>query len=256
MFYYLTPVANLADIDGRRSNMLKRLLKIGGVGLLGMLALGLVHSMSGPSIAAAGQGSGAGVDTHSDSEVLLQGKASMSIRASVADLAQAKALQNKNRSDLLWARRNGQEYVIQDPATLEAAHALFSRQAEIGVEQKEIGARQRELGEQQREIGRQQAAVGKAQQAVGVRRQTPRAAGEPDQLEPEPGPKGEEQRKLKAEQDQLESRQSALGADQHRLGARQHELDREQQELGRGLAGRFQALVDDAVAKGLAQPAR
>lgn len=190
-----------------------------------------------------------------DSEVLLLGKSAMSIRASVADLERAKGLQSKSREDLLWARRNGKEYVIQDPSTLEAAHALFSRQAEIGREQREVGARQRDLGERQREIGKQQAIVGKEQQAVGVRRQAPRAAGEPDRLEPEPGPRGEVQQRLKEKQDQLEGQQTSLDAQQQQLAARQQEMAREQEKRDQGITDRFRILVDEALAKGLAQPA-
>lgn len=216
--------------------------------LIGIVTIALIQLSWKPAAAQ--------TSTPQDAEALLIGKASMSIRASVADLEEAKALQDKLAGDVLWVRRNGQEYVIRDTATLESAHALFSRQAEIGREQREIGERQRQLGKQQRAIGQEQTRIGRMQRDVGVRRQTDRAEGEPDQIEPEPGPRGEEQRRLKAEQDRLGEQQASLGAEQHELGARQQELGAERAKLSHGLEDRFRVLVDEALAKGLGQPTR
>lgn len=146
------------------------------------------------------------------------------------DWSRAQALRRGNEP-LLYVRQGGAAYVIRDAEVLARADALLKPQRELGARQGALGAQQGELGRQQGALGAQQAQLGSLMADTSVRR-----AGD-----------------LGAQMGELGRRQSALGAQQAELGKRQAALGAEQARLASLARPQFEALVADAIRRGLAQ---
>jgi hypothetical protein len=158
------------------------------------------------------------------------GSDSISMSGSGDDLGRARALRVGNEA-LLYVRQGGAAYVIRDPATLRQARALFEPQEALGAQQAALGSRQAELGSRQAALGAEQARLG-ARQANA----TP-----------------SEQAELGRQQGELGERQGEIGQQQNALGEQQNALGREQNRLARIADDRLEALVADALRRGLAQ---
>jgi hypothetical protein len=104
--------------------------------------------------------------------------------------------------------------------------------------QAEMGARQAELGSRQAALGSKQAALGAQQAHLGALQADARPS-EQDEL-------GRQQDALGRQQDELGKQQSALGEQHDALG-------REQDRLGRIARDKFDALLADALKRGVAQ---
>jgi hypothetical protein len=165
------------------------------------------------------------------------GTDSVMMSGSTDDITRARALRHGNEA-LLYARVNGVAYIIRDPATLRSAAAIFRPQAELGAKQAELGAQQAELGAQQAKLGAQQAHLGALQS---------------DARPSEQAEYGRQQDELGKQQDALGHQQSALGEQQNALGEKQNALGREQDRLGKIAREKFDALLSDAIRRGLAQ---
>ncbi|HXU45985.1 MAG TPA: M56 family metallopeptidase [Thermoanaerobaculia bacterium] len=163
------------------------------------------------------------------------------------DVAKAKAARH-GQEPLLWFEKGGKEYVVRDAATVEAARKLFEPQGELGARQGELGGRQGELGAKQGELGAKQGALGAKMGALGARQAK---LGEDDEAA---------DRELEKQMDELGKQMDELGEQMDKLGEQQDALGRQQDELGRQqdkLAAeaekQMKKLVDDTLARGLAQ---
>lgn len=181
------------------------------------------------------------------------------------DLRRARSFRYEVGDDYIWFRRGGKAYIIRDPATVKAAQHLFDAQGDLG-------RRQAALGEAQARLGALQAKLGDAQR--GVRTTLPdltreierlkekmRTAGTADQLGDVQSLLGELQAKVADQQAKLSDEQAKLGAEQARLGDQQAQLGAQQAVLGdeqsrraEEASERLQALLDEALKKGIAQP--
>lgn len=155
---------------------------------------------------------------------------SVSMRGSTEDITRARALR-QGKEALLYFRQGSVAYVIRDAATLRAAAMIFKPQQEMGARQAELGYRQAALGAQQAALGAKQAHLGALQ-----------ADARPS-----------EQAELGRQQDELGRQQGALGQQQDALGKQQDALGREQERLGQIAREKFDALVADALRRGVAQ---
>jgi hypothetical protein len=158
------------------------------------------------------------------------GSDSISMSGSTDDLRRARALRAGNEA-MLYVRQSGQSYVIRDPATLREVRAIFAPQEALGARQAELGARQAELGSRQAQLGSEQARLGSRQADA-----TPRQAAE-----------------LAEQQGELGRRQGELGEQQSALGEQQSALGREQDRLGRIASDKLEALLADALRRGVAR---
>jgi hypothetical protein len=161
--------------------------------------------------------------------VLITGNGS-TMSGSNIDFQRVEALR-AGKSSLLYVRRNGVGYVIRDAAILARAEAIMRPQQELGARQGELGAQQGELGGRQGALGAEQGRLG-AQMADSTPRQMAELAGK---------------------QAELGRRQSELGAQQAALGKRQAELGKQQAHLARLAQPQFEALVKEALRRGVAQ---
>jgi len=167
---------------------------------------------------------------HASYVLFAPGSESTSMSGSVDDIQRARGLRVGSEA-LLYVRQGGASYVIRDPATLREANAIFKPQAEMGARQAELGSRQAALGSKQAALGAQQARLGALQ-----------ADAMPS-----------EQAELARQQGELGRRQGELGEQQAALGEQQSALGREQDRLGRIARDKFEALLADALKRGVAQ---
>ena len=197
------------------------------VSLAAVVAVGGLALLAGPQALA---GVGAERSDRTSYVLLTQGSRSSTMSGSMEDLERARGLR-RGEEGLLYVRRDGAAWVIRDAATLRRAEAIFEPQ-------RALGARQSALGERQAALGRRQSVLGSEQGRLGARQAnaTPK-----------------EQLALGREQLALGEQQNALGAQQNALGQQQAALGREQARLAREADIAFQALLEDALRRGVAQ---
>ncbi len=177
-------------------------------------------------------------------------------------------LQEKIPGDFIWFRRDGKSYVIRDAATIKRAKDFFAAVQELDKKQEELGKQQEALGEKQEALGKEQEEVHvqipdmtedlhkleaelKALGASGTQEDLGRIQEKIGDLQSK---LGELQSVAGEEQGKLGEKQGALGEEQGKLGEQQGELGRQQEEVFKGASGQMKALIDDAIAKGLAKP--
>lgn len=171
--------------------------------------------------------------------------------------------------DFIWFRRNGKAYFIRDAATVQQAKAFFAPQEALGKQQEELGRQQEALGAEQEKLGRQMEQVrvevpdltAELQKLQAQLEQLHKHGATQEELGELQGALGELQSKLGEIQGKAGERQGATGAKQGELGARQGQLGEQQGKLGEQQARlakeasrKMKKLLDNALAKGLAQP--
>ncbi len=178
-------------------------------------------------------------------------------------------LRRQSNADFIWFRRDGKAYLIRDAATVQQGKALWAPAEALGKQQEELGRQQEALGAQQEELGRQM---------ERVRVEVPDLTAEIKKLEAEverlhkqgatqeelgdlqgalgdlQGKLGEIQGKAGEQQGTLGGKQGELGARQGKLGEQQGKLGEEQSRLAKKASREMKGLLDNALAKGLAQP--
>ncbi|HEX5749022.1 MAG TPA: M56 family metallopeptidase [Archangium sp.] len=128
--------------------------------------------------------------------VLLRPNNDASMAGSRRDVRRARALVGNGPLPVLYLRRDEQEYLIRDAATLKAFESTFAPVEEIGKKQSAMGEKMSELGEKMGELGGRQGDAG--------------------------GKMGE-----------LGEKMGALGGKQGEIGAKMGELTLKQAELSR-----------------------
>jgi hypothetical protein len=187
-----------------------------------------------------------------------------------SDLEHLRALRAASNTDIVWFRRNGKAYIIRDAATVRQAKEIWGPQEalldklreELERQQEALGAQQEELSRQMEQIrvpvpdltaelqklqaqldqlhkhGATQEELGEVQSALGDLQ----------------GKLGEIQGKVGEQQGALGAKQGELGKRQGKLGERQGKLGEQQARLAEETSRMMKALLDNALAKGLAQP--
>ncbi|MEO5829481.1 MAG: OmpH family outer membrane protein, partial [Rhodanobacter sp.] len=211
------------------------------------------------------------IDTTNSAEngfALFNGNSMITINGSNADVDTVRKLHAANKS-MLWFRRGNDAYLIRDKAMLERASriyapvtALAQQQGKLAGQQGALAGRQAGLAAQDAAFGQQQAALAGKQVALAARIAAGEAAGS-DQ------PTG--QRELDAQRAEMDAAQAQL--DKHRaeldtrLGAQQQALEtqqagfekqqqameRQQEQAQHAADQSMSQLLDEALAKGLAQ---
>jgi hypothetical protein len=152
---------------------------------------------------------------------------SSTMSGTTEDWTRAKSLR-AGREGLLYFRLGGTAYVIRDAATLRQAEAILAPQRALGERQAELGSRQAALGRRQAALGQEQARLRHAADGDG----------------------------FSARQEVLSGQQDVLSDQQDVLSKKQDALSDEQERVGRKVDIGLRALFDDAVRRGVAQPAK
>jgi hypothetical protein len=182
---------------------------------------------------------------------------SVIVNGSSADLAAARRLRDTGKPLVLF-RRGGQAYVIHDAAYVARAKAAYAPVTELAREQGRLGGEQGRLGGQQGAIGAREGALGMRQAALATREatlamQAAQGTAEKD-LAAERASLRAEMAQLDKEREGLAHEQQALGRQQADLGKQQATLGRRQQQAGAQASEQMSRLLDEALAKGVAQP--
>ncbi|MGH8816661.1 MAG: hypothetical protein ACREX5_08720 [Achromobacter pestifer] len=169
--------------------------------------------------------------------VLLQGNNSL-MNGSMADMAAARG-QQRGGEALLWFRHDGTSYVVRDAASLARFRSAFDETSALADAQGKLGDRQGDLGIQQGKIGEQQAQIGMQQAglALGKAHAERRAA------------LAAQQRGMAEQAQFLAERQAAMAREQASLAEKQAAASARTVRA-------VQQLIDEALAKGFAQPTR
>jgi beta-lactamase regulating signal transducer with metallopeptidase domain len=177
-------------------------------------------------------------------------------------------LQEKISGDFIWFRRDGKSYVIRDAATIKRAKEFFAAVQELDKKQEELGKQQEVLGEKEEALGKEQEEVHvqipdltedlhkleaalKKLGASGTQEDLGRIQGEIGELQSK---LGDLQSVAGEEQGKMGEKQGELGEEQGKIGELQGELGRQQAEVFKNASRQMKALIDDAVAHGLAKP--
>jgi hypothetical protein len=186
-----------------------------------------------------------------------------------SDMDHVTELRRQSNADIIWFRRDRKAYVIHDAATVQQAKALLQPQEALGKQQEELGRQQEALGAQQEEFGRQMEQVrvevpdltAELQKLQTRLDQLHKQGATQEELGELQGALGELQGKLGEiqgtageRQGEIGAKQGELGAKQGKLGEQQGKLGEEQARLAREASRKMKVLLDNALAKGLAQP--
>jgi beta-lactamase regulating signal transducer with metallopeptidase domain len=186
-----------------------------------------------------------------------------------AELGHAKALRAKIGGDFIWFEHDGNGYVIRDRATIDRALELYKPMHELSAQQDELGKLQDELGKQQHELSDQMEEVkvripdlteelDKIKERMHELSANGGTQSEIGELQSELGELqsriGEIQSQAGREQSKIGRQQGELGRKQGELGRKQGEIGQQQGELGKKALQQMTSILDEARAKGLAQP--
>jgi beta-lactamase regulating signal transducer with metallopeptidase domain len=186
-----------------------------------------------------------------------------------SDLEHLRALRRASKVDIIWFRRNGKAYIIRDAATVQRAQEYYAPLRLLEQTQENLAAKQEALGAQQEELGKQMeqvrvpvpdltAELQKLQAQLDELHKHGATQGELGELQGAlgdlQGKLGEIQSKAGEQQGELGAKQGELGERQGKLGEEQGKLGEQQARLAEELSKKMKALLDNALAKGLAQP--
>ncbi len=200
--------------------------------------------------------------------VIVTGKSdSLTMSGSTEDARHVEKLRKTIPGGFIWFQRDEKSYIIRDQATIDRARKLWAPQEELGKKQEELGKQQEALGKQQEELGAQMEKI-----HVNV----PDMTAELDKLKAElkklsSGATVEQVGEIQSQIGELQSKigdiqshagdqqgklgeqMGALGEKQGKLGEQQGELGRQQGELAEEASRQMKTLLDEAIAKGIAQ---
>ena len=201
--------------------------------------------------------------------IVTKGSNEVTMSGSDEDARHAMELRSKIPGDFIWFERDEKSYIVRDQATVDRAKALWKPQEELGRKQEELGKQQEALGEQQEKLGEKMEQVrvkipdltAQMQKLEAEMKQLSANGGTMEQigdLQSEIGELqsqiGEVQSDAGRQQGDIGRQQGELGRRQGELGRQQGELGRQQGELAREATRQMKQILDEAIAKGLAQP--
>jgi beta-lactamase regulating signal transducer with metallopeptidase domain len=201
--------------------------------------------------------------------VIASGKSDrFTMSGSDMDAKHVEKLKRAIAGDFIWFQRDEKSYIVRDPATIDRAKKLWAPQEELGRKQEELGKQQEALGKQQEELGsrmeRVQVKVPDITAELDRLRAKLQKLGSTatiDQIADVQSEIGELQSKLGEiqsqageEQSKFGEQQGLLGEQQGKLGEEQGLLGEQQGELAEQATRQMKQLLDEALAKGLAQP--
>lgn len=178
-----------------------------------------------------------------DAYLLMEGNQSTSMNISLDDL---QRLRRTLSGDVLWLRRGGSTYVIQDKAFLLQVKGLFAPLRALDPEREELHRRERALDRKEEAFDREEEELDRI-----------RDSHDDEEDEEGAGPRGlsdAERRDLERRSRELESLRRPLREEQREIEALERAFDRKEEELEKKAEGELWKLIDRALASGLAVP--
>jgi len=199
--------------------------------------------------------------------ILVDSGNSVMMNGSTDDLRAARGL--NIQAPFIWFKKDGKEYVMQDPQTIQQIKAMLKPQDDLGKMQAELGEQQSRLGEEQRKLGEQMEGVRVeipdlspevrrlAEQLAAIRKRKAEMSELGDvqsRLGELQAVMGELQAKAGARQGELGKLQAELGAKQAALGGRQAELGAKQADIANKASAEISARLEEWIRSGKATP--
>jgi bla regulator protein BlaR1 len=205
------------------------------------------------------------IDTHanaSDGFALFDGD-TITINGSDTDLDAVKSLHQANKDPMLWFRHGNAAYIIRDKAFIEQARNIYAPQTELARQQGRLAGEQGRLAGQQAGLAARDAGFAQEQAAL-AQQQAQFSAQAAMQTTGDKQALDAQRRALDSERARLEQRHTALRSEldasrhelesqQHALEQQQHALEQRQQQASRMAEQAMNKLLNEALAKGLAQ---
>lgn len=190
-------------------------------------------------------------DDDGEPVVYVRGDQKIGFHTSTGDSRRIEALR-RGDEPLLWFVRDGEEYVVRDPALLARAEAAWQPVMELGRAQGELGGEQGELGGEQGELGAEQGRLGAEQARLAAEQARLAAASTAASLEQaaaemEGGKDAEARHRLRTERREQAVKMRALAEEERALAESQRALARQQRALAaqqRALAEKQRALAE------------
>ena len=186
-----------------------------------------------------------------------------------SDMDHIRAVRRASSGDIIWFRLNGKAYVIRDAATVKRAQELYAPEWLVEQTRENLEAKQEKFIVRQEELHKLldqvrvdvpdlTAQLAKLQAELDLLHKHGATLDELNELQSNlKGLQGT----LSELQGEAGGKMGAIGGDQGALGARMAEIGDQQRELAEKLtnleknnARKMKELLDDALAKGLAQP--
>ena len=197
------------------------------------------------------------IDIHSNARrglVLLDGDTVM-VNGNDIDYAAVKDL-HKGDGPVLWFRRGDKAYLIRDASFIQRARAAYAPMNELARQQGQLGAQQGRLGSKQGALGARQGELGAQQARLAAREAVLAAQSNQDARTTAQEARLTQQAssaEFRRQEDALREQQAELGKQQAELGKQQKALSGRMQLISDQVNQQMDQLVDEAVAKGIAQ---
>jgi len=197
-----------------------------------------------PAAAAPGGSGSKHSSRHSNEDAYILSLGS-STTISNASIDESVRLRGKRAANFLWFRRAGKSYLVEDPATLDEARALFAPLRALEPEQEDLRRREAALDEKEQELDRQE---------EDIDRQMDLASGEDEDGAPIAPASDAQQKELRRRLSEVRSRQREIQAASRELERVERDLDAREDAIEREAESKLWTLMDAAVKKGVAKP--
>lgn len=161
--------------------------------------------------------------------------------ATNVDIDQLVRIQRGRAGEFFWFQRGGRAYIVTDPEVLAAGREILRPVRALSAEQEELSARLKPFERREEELDREEERLDERSDRLDDR--DDRASRD-------------ERERLDALQRELDGKQEALRADMRDLEAEERRLDDREREIEAAADERLARLIEDALRKGLARPAR
>jgi hypothetical protein len=190
------------------------------------------------ALAATALGARAAVAGHRDAHVIvLDGSA----YATNVDIDQLVHIRKGRTGEFFWFSRGGRAYVVDDPQVLAVGREILRPVRALSAEQEELSARLKPFEKREDELDREEERLDERADALDER--DDRASRD-------------ERERLDALQRDLDAKQDALRTDLRDLEAEERRLDDRERAIEAVADEQLARLVEGALRRGLARPAR
>ena len=205
-------------------------------------------------------------DDNGDSYALVMGDDRYTFSGDWQQREDLESIQKNTHGNFIYYRHDGKSYVIDDPAIVARARALYAPMEALGKQQEALGRQQEALGRRQSsvkiqnpDLSKETAALDKALQQMkqlAAEKEVDRESLSrlQEQIGEIQGRLGELQGEAGEQQGKIGAEQGALGEQQGKLGEAQRHLGEMQGKLGEEAHRQIIPMIQQAIQNGKAKP--
>ena len=172
-----------------------------------------------------------------------------SMTVSSVSIDEYENLRGNHSADFLWFRRAGKAYLVEDPAVLKQARALFAPLRALDPEREDLRRRQEALDDREQELDQREDEVDRKLDVDSG------AADDEDDDAVAPSTLSDaDQHELEQEVSEIRARQREVQAADRDLERVERDLDAREDQIEREAEAKLWALIDEAIQKGVARP--